>query len=279
MDPVLCADTHCHLDDPAFDADLPEVLRRALVAGIHPIVAPAESLASTARILEIAGQYPCVLPCVGVHPHKAAFFETQQKSEFESYAARPEVVAIGEVGLDYFYEHSDRDKQIVALSFFLDLASRRNLPACIHVRDKSGRTGALNDLLALIKPLSGHLRGVVHCFSGTYEEAKLLLDQGMHLSFTGILTFKTAEALRDVFARLPEDRILLETDAPYLAPVPLRGKRNEPSFARHIFELAASVRRLQIYQWSDRLRETQKNLFGPRCAWGASCVDISSPNA
>lgn len=243
------------------------VILRAGESGIHPLVAPAESLASSVRILEIASLHPEVLPCVGIHPHKAAAFDAGQIPDFEQMSARPEVVAVGEIGLDYFYEFSPRDTQIRTLSFFLDLAVRRNLPACIHIRDKAGvePARAMEDLLSLVRPLAGRIRGVVHCFSGTDGEASSLLDAGLHLSFTGILTFKKAAPLRAVFSRLPPDRILLETDAPYLTPEPVRGRRNEPAFLKHIFALSASLLHLDEPEWSDRLRRTQQHLFGIRC--------------
>lgn len=262
---ILCADTHCHLDDPAFAADIADVITRARATGIHPLVAPSESLSSCEHILNIALRHPAVLPCIGVHPHKAESFDPSQKGCFAEMAAMPEVVGIGEIGLDYFYEHSKREQQIETLTFFLDLAVRHNKPACIHVRDKSGQTDASEDLMSLIRPRIGKLRGVVHCFTGTYEEARAFLDAGLHLSFTGILTFKTAESLRDVFARLPSDRILLETDAPYLAPVPNRGARNEPAFLKSTFALAATLRNLPESDWSAELHQTQVRFFGERC--------------
>ena len=185
---------------------------------------------------------------------------------FESMAARPEVVGIGEIGLDYYYEFSPPDTQMRTLSFFLEMAARLNKPACLHVRDKSGESRAVDDLLGALRPLAGRLRGVVHCFSGGLEDARRILDLGLHLSFTGILTFKNASALRDVFARLPADRILLETDAPYLAPDPHRGHRNEPMFLTRIFTLSAGLLRLAEPDWSDRLRLNQTQVFGRACA-------------
>lgn len=222
---------------------------------------------SSVRILEIASLHPAVLPCVGIHPHKASTFDAGQIPSFEQMSARPDVIAIGEIGLDYFYEFSPRDTQMETLAFFLDLAVRRNLPACLHVRDKSGApvSRATDDILALVRPIAGKIRGVVHCFSGTYDEAASFLDAGLHLSFTGILTFKKAVDLRAVFARLPQDRILLETDSPYLTPEPVRGGRNEPAFLKHIFSLSAALLRLGELEWSERLRQTQRHLFGGRC--------------
>lgn len=262
----VCADTHCHLDDPAFTQDLAEVIRRAKEAAIHPLVVPAESLESSRRVLEIAAAHQTVLPCVGIHPHQAGGFSPDQKPDFESMAGRPEVVAIGEIGLDYFYEHSGRDEQIETLDYFLDLAARLRKPVCLHVRDQADREGAAADLLNLIRPRAGKIRGVVHCFTGSLESARSFLELGFHISFTGILTFKKADSVREVFAKLPLDRVLLETDSPYLAPAPRRGIRNEPMFLRKIFDLAAGLRGLDDRSFSGRLRQTQQDLFGDRCA-------------
>ncbi len=181
-------------------------------------------------------------------------------------AARPEVVGIGEIGLDYFYELSARDRQIETISFFLNLACRSDKPVCLHVRDKNGQFGAVSDLLSLLRPLTGKIRGVVHCFTGTYDEARSFMDLGLNISFTGILTFKKADTVRDVFCRLPLDRILLETDAPYLAPAPKRGIRNEPMYLKQIFSLAAEIRHLDESEWAAALQQNQQTLFGSRCA-------------
>lgn len=241
------------------------MIRRADDAGIHPLVAPAESLSSSKTVLQIAADHPSVLPCVGVHPHKANTFEPSQIPAFEEMAARPEVIGIGEIGLDYFYEFSERNRQIETLSFFINLATRLDKPVCLHVRDKNGQPGASTDLLSLLRPLTGKIRGVVHCFTGTYAESVSFLDLGLHISFTGILTFKKADTVREVFCRLPPDRILLETDSPYLAPAPRRGIRNEPLFLKQVFSLAAEIRHLDESDWSAQLRRNQQTLFGDRC--------------
>lgn len=270
---ILCADTHCHLDDPAFKDDLPAVIERARAAGIHPLIAPGETAESSARVLDIAAAHPSVRPCVGVHPHKAGDMREDQRAWFEEASRRPGVVGIGEIGLDYYYEFSARDRQREVCEFFLDLAGRRNLPACIHVRDKDSQSVAFEDLLAMIRPKSGTLRGVIHCFTGTFDQARAFLDLGLHLSFTGILTFAKAGPLRETFARLPEDRILLETDSPYLAPSPARGKRNEPARLRDVFSVAANCRNLPEPDWSRRLRETERALFSIHCDTETSVLE------
>ncbi len=151
------------------------------------------------------------------------------------------------------------------LEFFLDLARQVAKPVCLHVRDRDDGSEAFSDVVSLLKSYGGSLRGVVHCFTGPEPVAVQLMDMGFHLSFTGILSFKSADGLRSLFSHLPADRILLETDAPYLAPVPYRGKRNEPAYVRPLFSLTAALRKLGEPLWSERLIQTQRDLFGLRC--------------
>ncbi len=212
--------------------------------------------------MEIAGRRSEVRPCVGVHPHRAAGFEMAQAAEFESMAADPRVIGIGEIGLDYYYDFSPRDKQMETLSFFLDLAGRARKPACLHVRDKSGESAATADVRAQIQSRAGRIRGVIHCFTGAYDDARGFLDLGFYLSFTGIITFRTAGPLRDVLARIPPDRVLLETDSPYLAPEPHRGRRNEPAFLARVFDVTAQAFGLSAGSWSEQIQRNQRDLFG-----------------
>jgi len=229
---VKLVDSHCHLDDDQFAADRDAAIERARAAGVERMVAigtgggPPDLEAG----LRLARQYSFIYATVGVHPHDAA------KATPETFAGlaalAPEAVAIGEIGLDYHYDFSPRDVQRRVFVEQLTLAARSRKPIVIHTRE------AWDDTLALIRERGLPLGGIMHCFTGGPTEARQALELGFHLSFGGIITFPKADAVREAAALTPEDRLLIETDAPYLAPVPHRGKRNEPAF------IVETVRRL-----------------------------------
>jgi TatD DNase family protein len=173
----------------------------------------------------------------GIHPHDAKTYDDEIEKRIAALAARKAIAAVGETGLDYYYEHSPRDEQKGALARQLALADRFELPVVLHCRDAEAD---LRDVLESER--SGAVAGVVHCFTGTYDDARWYIDKGLLVSFTGIITFKNADALRDVVRRLPLDRIMVETDSPYLAPAPHRGKRNEPAFVAQVAEAMADIR-------------------------------------
>jgi TatD DNase family protein len=234
---VKLFDSHCHLDDKQFDADREQVIERALAAGVERMMSigtgggPPDLEAG----LRMARQYPFIFATVGVHPHDAAKATPDTFASLESLAADKKVLAIGEIGLDYHYDFSPRDVQAAVFIDQLKLAGRAGKPIVIHTRE------AWEDTLRLLKEhWSGS--GIMHCFSGGPAEARQALDLGFHLSFGGVLTFPKAEALRDAARATPEDRLLVETDAPYLAPVPKRGKRNEPAFMVETVRRLAEIR-------------------------------------
>lgn len=232
-------DSHCHLDFEDFKDDLPAVLERARKAGVLAMVCVGSGgdLATAERAVEAAGKEPDVFAAIGIHPHDAAKITPDFWPALETLAKKPRVVAIGETGLDYFYEHSPQQVQRDVFVRFLALATKVNRPVVCHVRD------AHEDAAAILRegplPAAG---GVVHCFSGNVAHARRYLDLGLYLSFSGILTFKKADDIREAAAYAPADRILIETDSPYLAPIPHRGKRNEPAFVAHTLEALARVR-------------------------------------
>jgi TatD DNase family protein len=187
--------------------------------------------------VELAATDPSMRATAGIHPHDSKTYDDAIEQRIAALAERRVIAAVGETGLDYYYEHSPRDVQKQALARQLALARRYDLPIVLHCRDAEADLRAVLDA-----ERDGEVRGVVHCFTGTYDDARWYVDKGLLVSFTGIITFKNADALRDVARRLPLDRIMVETDSPYLAPVPHRGKRNEPAFVVHVAEVLAAVR-------------------------------------
>ena len=217
-------DVHLHLTDPAFAGEEDEVLERAWAAGVRWVVTCGTDLADSVGAVELARRYPGrVWATVGVHPHQAKSWALETEAELEELAADPHVVAIGEIGLDFHYDFSPRDVQEEVFRRQLRLARRLGLPVVIHSREAAAET------LAAVRE-EGPVEGLLHCFSGDAAFAREVLELGLFISVGGMLTFKKMETLRQVVAAAPRERICLETDAPYLAPVPHRGKRNEPAW-------------------------------------------------
>jgi TatD DNase family protein len=241
MFPIV--DSHCHLDFEDFREDLASVIDRARSAGIIAMVCvgSGEDLATAERAVALANREADIYAAVGIHPHDAAKLTPDLWTALEKLAADPRVVGIGETGLDYFYDHSPRDVQREVFQRFLRLAATVARPIICHVRD------AHEDAIAVLRagplPDAG---GVIHCFTGTVEDARRYLDLGLYLSFSGVMTFKKADELRKAAAYAPADRILVETDAPYLAPIPHRGQRNEPAFVAKTLEALAQVRGISL---------------------------------
>jgi TatD DNase family protein len=234
---VKLVDSHCHLDDPKFDNDREQVIERARAAGVERMIAigtgngPPDLEAG----LRLAQQYPFIYASVGVHPHDAAKATPETFARLQELLTDAKVLAAGEIGLDYHYDFSPRDVQREVFLQQLELAGRAGKPVVIHTRE------AWQDTLDMLRRhWSGG--GIMHCFTGGPDEARECLDLGFHLSFGGVLTFPKADALREAACFSPEDRLLLETDAPYLAPVPNRGKRNEPAFVVDTLRRLAELR-------------------------------------
>ena len=250
-------DSHCHLDSKEFDADREEVIARALAAGVDTMVAigtgngPPDLEAG----IRLAEKYPAFYATVGVHPHDASKADAAAFQRLAELTKHPKVVAIGEIGLDYHYDFSPREVQKAVFIEQMRVAADANKPIVIHTRE------AWDDTIALIRD---HWRGggIMHCFSGGPEEAKQALDLGFHLSFGGIVTFPKATNIQEAAKIAPLDRILIETDAPYLAPVPNRGKRNEPAF---VVETAKKLAALRGESFESILAATTAN-FNRLCA-------------
>ena len=256
MPPIV--DSHCHLDFDDFREDLALVLDRARGAGIVAMVCVGSGadLATAERAVALAAREPDVFAAIGIHPHDAAKITPDFWPALEELAKKDRVVGIGETGLDYFYDHSPRQAQREAFERFLALAASVARPVICHVRD------AHDDALSVLRrgPLPDP-GGVIHCFTGTVEHARHYLDLGLFLSFSGLLTFKKADEIRQAAAFAPPDRILLETDAPYLAPIPHRGQRNEPAFVAQTLEALARVRGTSIERAAEMTTRNAFSLF------------------
>lgn len=229
-------DTHTHLDDARYNDDRDAVLARARESGVEAFVTIGCDLATSGAAVEIAERYPFVYASIGVHPHEAKHIQDDWYDEFRRLAKNKNVVAYGEIGLDYHYNHSSPKEQRERFREQIQLARELRLPVIIHTRE------AQEDTVSILKEeRASEVGGVFHCFSGDAWLAKEALDLGFHLSFSGILTFQNATALREIAKETPLDRVLIETDCPYLAPIPYRGKRNEPAYVSNVAQQLATL--------------------------------------
>ena len=251
---MALVDSHCHLDFPDFQEDLDGVVERARAAGVMIMVTICTRLSRLSQTLEIAERYPEVFCAVGVHPHQVAEEGIPTVERLLEIAEHPKVVGIGETGLDYFYDYSPRAAQQASFRVHIEAARRTGLPFIVHARDADDDTaGILREECS-----SGPVTGLLHCFSSGRMLAEAALELGMYISASGITTFRNAEAIRGILADVPADRLLVETDAPFLAPVPKRGKRNEPAFVAHTAAVLAGVKGIGI---ADFERQSTDNFF------------------
>jgi len=255
---VELADSHCHLSDSAFVDDASEVLVRAREKGVRYLidVGATQGLEANYRAVALAAREPDVFATVGIHPHEAASLDEVVWSEIERLCQAPKVVAIGETGLDFHYDHSPRHQQEEVFRRFIDLARRRRLPLTVHVRDAYPQAARI-----LAEERADEVGGVIHCFTGSWEEARPFLELGFFLSFSGVLTFKRAEIVREAAQRAPAEQLLVETDAPYLAPAPLRGWRNEPALIPFTVAALAAVRGRPAEEVAVQTTENTKRVF------------------
>lgn len=248
----MLVDSHAHLDSDRYAEDRAEMLRRAKAAEVETVLAVGigDGPETMHRALELAREYasnpdmPRILVSAGIHPHEAALADATALEKLNALAAEPEIVAVGEIGLDYYYDHSPRELQSQAFIAQMEIAASHKLPILIHCRASAGSTNAWDDTLALLKEhwRETGLGGILHCFAGEERHAREAMDLGFLISFAGNITFPKAQPLRDAAAKIPSDRLLIETDAPFLAPVPNRGKRNEPAWVKNVAETLAEVR-------------------------------------
>jgi TatD DNase family protein len=256
--PVMLVDSHCHLDFPDFADDLDGIVARASAAGIGRILTISTRVRRLDGVLAIAERFPDVYCSVGTHPHQADEEDGISVDELIGLSQHPKVVAFGEAGLDYFYQHSSREAQARGFRTHIAAARATGLPLVIHTREADDDCGRiLEDEMS-----KGPFRAVLHCYTGGPDLARKAIALGLSISFTGILTFKKSQALRDLAAELPADRIMVETDAPYLAPGKFRGKRNEPSYVVEIARVLAETRGVSLEEISQQTTENFFRLFG-----------------
>ena len=247
-------DTHAHYNDEAFDGDRHQIISSAIGSGVELIVNASTEEESSLASIELAEAFPQVYAAVGWHPHDAKLWDVESADKIRSWCRHQKVVAIGEIGLDYYYDLSERDVQREVFKKQLELAQELKLPVIIH--DREAHAECL-EMVSLFPQVSG----VFHCYSGSVEMARKLLDMGWYLGFNGAITFKNAKKAPEVVAMCPADRILLETDCPYLAPVPLRGKRCDSSLVPYVTEAMAQMRGVTAEEMAAITLENGKRLF------------------
>ena len=251
-------DSHAHLDGEKFADDRAAVVERALAAGVVKIITMGDSLESSARSVALTEEFESVYAAVGIHPEEVQPMTTATDDQLAAWAAQEKVVAIGEIGLDYYWE-KDEEKRALQRAIFvrqLDLARQLRLPVCIHDREAHG------DMMKILKTEGRGLRGVLHCYSGSWEMAAELLKGDWYFGIDGPLTYKNAAKLPEIVQRLPAERILVETDSPYLSPMPFRGKRNEPAHVLYVAKKAAELRGESLEAFARATRENTRELYG-----------------
>jgi len=253
----MLIDSHAHIQGKEYAGEAADVIARARAAGVEKIIAVgAGDMSSNTEAVALADSFPNIYATVGMHPHDAKDVGADQLCALRELTSRPKVIAVGETGLDYYYNHSPHEVQRRVFIQFIHMARQTGLPIVVHERD------AAQEAAELLRSEGGReLHGVIHCFTGNYEAACVYLDLGFYLSFTGIITFKNAGPLRDVVRKVPLERILVETDSPFLTPVPHRGKRNEPAYVRLVAETVANVQSIALEEVARITTENAQNLF------------------
>ncbi len=254
----MLTDSHCHLTDAQFDEDRDAVIARARAAGVGRfiVIGANGDFAHNERAVALAQQHNEVFAVVGVHPHDAKTITADTYAQLHTLAQHPKVVGLGETGLDFYYDNSPREDQRTHFRNFIHLARELALPLSMHVRDAYEE--ATNTLRT---EGEGQVRGVMHCFTGTAAEARALLDLDLFISFSGIVTFKSATALRAVAQLVPLERLLIETDCPLLAPTPYRGKRNEPAYVLQVAKTIADVKGVELGTIAEAVWKNTEALF------------------
>ena len=247
-------DSHAHLNDEAFDQDRAELLETFRDAGVGLVMNAGCSLASSREGIALAEAYPWIYCSVGTHPDTADEVNEEVLEVYRQMCSHPKVKAIGEIGLDYYYETIHRDAQMRAFRMQMQLAEELDMPVIVHERD------AHEDGMSIVKEFP-KVKGVFHCYSGSAEMARLLVDMGWYIGFTGVLTFKNARKAVETAASIPLERILLETDCPYMAPEPYRGKRNHPGYLPKMAEKLAQIRGIPVEEAIRATMENAKRLY------------------
>ena len=269
---IELVDSHCHLDQPHFDSDREAVIARAAENGVTKLINPGVDLPSSRAAVALARQHPCIYAAVGVHPHDARTLDAAALDELKALARAHKNAAIGEIGLDYYWDSRKRDLQLRIFQSQLDLAEELSLPVVVHIRDKDGSSWrAMEDALAILGQWTAHLKsnasatasapGELHSFSGDLASAERAVSLGFMLGICGPVTFKNAKTLRKLVQALPLENLLTETDAPFLAPAPHRGRRNEPAYVCLIAEEIARLRENSTENVSMETYANAKRLF------------------
>jgi len=254
----MLIDSHAHIQGKEYAGEAADVIARARAAGVEKIIAVggAGDMSSNTEAVALADSFPNIYATVGMHPHDAKDVGADELRALRALTSQPKVIAVGETGLDYYYNHSPHEVQRRVFAQFIGMARETGLPIVVHERDAAQEAAEL-----LRSEGARELHGVIHCFTGNYEAACDYLDLGFYLSFTGIITFKNAEPLRDVVRKVPLERMLVETDSPFLTPMPHRGKRNEPAFVRLVAETVAKVKGISLEEVAERTSQNVQDLF------------------
>ncbi len=261
----MFVDSHAHLDGKQFDSDREQVIARARAAGVVTMVAigNGDGPPHLDAGVQLAEQYPFIYATVGIHPHEARLADELAYQQMERLALHPKVIAWGEIGLDYYYDHSPRNVQQQVFVRQMELAAAAKRPIVIHCRPSDNSDNAWEDCLRLMQQhwAPKAIGGILHCFTGAWAHAKRALDMGFMISFAGNISFPKAQPIRDASLEVPLDRMLIETDCPYLAPLPHRGKRNEPAFVKHTAAKVGEIRGLSMEEIGDRTARNFYNFF------------------
>ena len=250
-------DTHCHLTFDDLAGDIDAVIERSIAAGVTGWLTVGTDPSENRKAVELTEKFENLYAAVAIHPHDAKTVTSDTITDLKKLAASPKVVALGETGLDYHYDHSQRIDQRRVFAKHLEIAAELNLPVIIHCRE------AFDDTMDFLQRYGAGLRKVVfHCFSGSPDQAKIVLDSGFYISFTGVVTFKNAEKTRRAFALVPLDRLMLETDCPYMSPEPMRKQKvNEPALLIHTAKFLADLRQMPLPDFASAVTATSRNFF------------------
>lgn len=254
----MLIDSHAHIQGKEYSEDRDAVIARAHDAGVEKIIAVGGTgdMSSNNEAIALAAAFPSIYATVGMHPHDAKDVGEEELRELGALTSNAKVIAVGETGLDYYYNHSSHDVQRRVFTHFIHMARDTGLPLVVHERDAAQEAAEL-----LRSEGGGGLRGVIHCFTGDYDAARVYLDLGFYLSFSGIITFKNAGPLREVVRKAALERMLVETDSPFLTPVPHRGKRNEPAYVRFVAETIAEIKGVPLEEVAQRTTRNVQDLF------------------
>ena len=249
-------DTHAHLDDRQFNEDREEIIKRAKEEGVDLIVNPGDNMSTSKKSIELAENYDFIYAAIGFHPHNAKDVKKDSYRRLEEMSQHPKVVAIGEIGLDYYRNHSPRNVQREVFIGQIEFADKLDLPIIIHDREAHG------DIFEILQRYyNGKSGGVLHSYSGSVEMAYRFIELGLYISISGPITFKNARKNIEVVKEIPLEHLLIETDSPYLTPEPFRGKRNHPSLVRYVAEKIANIKGIDVEEVAERTRENGKKLF------------------